>query len=191
MRIIRFLSYLCVIYLIVPAAAFAQTPAANGNSTKVVRVVRVDTPPVIDGRLDEAVWGQADVITDFHQVRPGDGTAPSERTEVYLLYGDDALYIGARMYDSEPDRLAAPTVRHGQGLGRDDRLVVILDPFNTRRGGYRFETNSNGVRHDALYDNPDSFNSNWTVIWDTSGPAPALRVHGGAWPSYMISHFRR
>ena len=168
MRIIKFLPYLCVIYLIVPAAASAQTPVANGNSTKVVRVVRVDTPPVIDGRLDEAVWGQADVITDFHQVRPGDGTPPSERTEVYLLYGDDALYIGARMYDGEPDRMAAPTVRHGQGLGRDDRLVVILDPFNTRRGGYRFETNSNGVRHDALYDNPDSFNSNWTVIWDTA-----------------------
>jgi hypothetical protein len=157
-----------VIYLIVPAAAFAQIPVANGNSTKVVRVVRVDTPPVIDGRLDEAVWGQADVITDFHQVRPGDGTPPSERTEVYLLYGNDALYIGARMYDSEPDRMAAPTVRHGQGLGRDDRLVLILDPFNTRRGGYRFETNSNGVRHDALYDSPDSFNSNWTVIWDTA-----------------------
>lgn len=185
MRIIRFLSYLCVIYLIVPAAASSQTPAANGNSTKVVRVVRVDTPPVIDGRLDEAVWGQADVITDFHQVRPGDGTAPSERTEVYLLYGDDALYIGARMYDSEPDRLAAPTVRHGQGLGRDDRLVVILDPFNTRRGGYRFETNSNGVRHDALYDNPDSFNSNWTVIWDT-----AASIFDRGWTSELEIPFK-
>ena len=134
----RFLSYLCVIYLILPAAASAQTAVANGNSTKVVRVVRVDTPPVIDGRLDEAVWAQAEVITDFHQIRPGDGTPPSERTEVYLLYGDDALYIGARMYDSEPDRIAAPTVRHGQGLGRDDRLVVILDPFNTQAGRLPF-----------------------------------------------------
>ena len=185
MRIIRFLSYLCVIYLILPAAASAQTAVANGNSTKVVRVVRVDTPPVIDGRLDEAVWGQAEVITDFHQVRPGDGTPPSERTEVYLLYGDDALYIGARMYDSEPERMAAPTVRHGQGLGRDDRLVVILDPFNTRRGGYRFETNSNGVRHDALYDNPDSFNSNWTVIWDT-----AAAIFDQGWTSEVEIPFK-
>ena len=174
-----------MIYLILPAAASAQVVVANGNSTKVVRVVRVDTPPVIDGRLDEAVWGQADVITDFHQVRPGDGTPPSERTEVYLLYGDDALYIGARMYDSEPDRMSAPTVRHGQGLGRDDRLVVILDPFNTRRGGYRFETNSNGVRHDALYDNPDSFNSNWTVIWDT-----AASIFDQGWTSELEIPFK-
>ena len=68
-----------------------------------VRVVGVDAPPIIDGRLDEAVWEQADVITDFHQTRPGDGTEPSERTEVYLLYDSDALYVGARMYDSEPE----------------------------------------------------------------------------------------
>jgi len=185
MRIIQFLSYLSVIYLILPAAAFAQTAVANGNTTKVVRVVRVDTPPVIDGRLDEDVWAQAEVITDFHQVRPGDGTPPSELTEVYLLFGDDALYVGARMYDSEPDRMAAPTVRHGQGLGRDDRLVLILDPFNTGRGGYRFETNSNGVRHDALYDNPDSFNSNWTVIWDT-----AAAVFDKGWTSEVEIPFK-
>ena len=69
-----------------------------------------------------------------HQIRPGDGNEPSERTEVYLIYDDDALYVGARMYDSQPERIAAPTVRHGQGLGSDDRLVVILDPFNTGRG---------------------------------------------------------
>jgi hypothetical protein len=87
---------------------------------------------------------------------------------VYLIYGDEALYVGARMFDSDPDRIAAPTVRHGQGLGRDDRLVIILDPFNTQRGGYRFETNSNAVRHEALYETPDSFNSNWTVIWDSA-----------------------
>ena len=185
MRIIQFLSYLSVIYLILPADAFAQTAVANGNTTKVVRVVRVDTPPVIDGRLDEDVWAQAEVITDFHQVRPGDGTPPSELTEVFLLYGDDALYVGARMYDSDPDRMAAPTVRHGQGLGRDDRLVVILDPFNTGRGGYRFETNSNGVRHDALYDNPDSFNSNWTVIWDT-----AAAVFDKGWTSEVEIPFK-
>src|SRR5690606_39863447 len=75
-------------------------------------------------------------ITDFHQIRPGNQTPPSEPTEVYVLYDDDALYIGARMADSEPDLIAAPVIRHGQGLGSDDRLVVILDPRSGgRRGG--------------------------------------------------------
>ena len=167
-RTALFLSSLCLMYLVLPDAASAQGAPIGATPEKVVRVVRVESPPEVDGRLDDEVWKRADVITDFHQIRPGDGTEPSERTEVHLLYNDDALYIGARMYDSEPDRIAAPTVRHGQGLGRDDRLVVILDPFNTRRGGYRFETNLNGVRHDALYANVSSFQSEWTVIWDAA-----------------------
>ena len=92
---------------------------------KQVRAVRVATPPVIDGRMDEAVWQQAEPITDFHQIRPGNQTEPSERTEVYVVYDDDAMYIAARMYDSEPHLIAAPVIRHGQGMGSDDRLVVI------------------------------------------------------------------
>ena len=147
--------------------------------------MRVQSPPVIDGVLDDSIWQEANVIDDFHQIRPGDGTEPSERTEVYLIYDDDALYIGARMYDSEPDRIAAPTMRHGQGLGSDDRLVVILDPFNTRRSGYRFETNLNGVRHDALYDQPNSFESEWTVIWD----AAASRFESG-WTAELAIPFK-
>ncbi len=165
---------LCLLHLLRPDAALAQgTPnTPNTASTdKAVRVTRVAAPPTVDGRLDEAIWQQADVITDFHQIRPGNGTAPSERTEVYLLYTTDALYIGARMFDSEPGRIAAPTARHGQGLGRDDRLVVILDPFNTGRSGYRFETNINAVRHEALYDDVSSFESEWTVIWDSAATA--------------------
>jgi hypothetical protein len=154
-------------------ALSTQVDAQNAATTSVtgqkqVRAVRVDSAPVIDGKLDDAVWQQAEVITDFHQIRPGDGTAPSEPTEVLVLYTEDALYIGARMADSDPELIAAPTIRHGQGLGGDDRLVVIVDPFNTRRTGYRFETNLNGVRHDALYQSVSSFSGDWSTIWDTA-----------------------
>src|SRR3989337_728956 len=123
MRWLLFIS--CIVLVsnsLLPAAASAQNAPANDGGSKVVRAVRVASPPVIDGRLADAVWQQAEPITDFHQIRPGNGTPPSERTEVYLVYDDRALYIGARMYDSEPGRIAAPTVRHGQGLGSDDRL---------------------------------------------------------------------
>ena len=98
-----------------PTRAFAQGAQATDDATKVVRVVRVETRPVIDGRLDEAIWQQADVITDFHQIRPGNGTPPSERTEVYLLYDSDALYIGARMFDKGSQRFA---------FARDERHTI-------------------------------------------------------------------
>lgn len=149
---------------LVAAGAQAQEPSLVRS--KEVRAVRVDTAPVIDGVLDEAVWQQAEPITDFHQTRPGDGAEPSEPTIVYVIYTEDALYVGAIMHDREPHLIAAPTIRHGQGLGPDDRLVLILDPFNTRRTGYRFETNLNSVRHDALYQNISSFSADWSTIWD-------------------------
>ncbi|MGD8324795.1 MAG: carbohydrate binding family 9 domain-containing protein [Gammaproteobacteria bacterium] len=154
--------------LLVAASAAGQSNTSQEDELKRVRVIRIDSPPVIDGNLDDQVWQQAEVVTDFHQTRPGDGTMPSEPTELYLLYDEDAIYIGARMYDSNPELIAAPTFRHGQGLGSDDRLVVILDPFNSRRAGYRFETNANGIRHDALYQDITSFQSDWTAIWDTA-----------------------
>lgn len=146
--------------------AIAQSTGSGTQQTKQFRAVRVDTAPVVDGILDDAVWQQAEVITDFHQIRPGDGTTPSEPTEVRVIYTADALYIAARMADSNPELIAAPTIRHGQGLGPDDRLIVILDPFNSRRTGYRFETNLNAVRHEALYQNINSFSADWVTIWD-------------------------
>jgi hypothetical protein len=147
-------------------ASTVNTAPVSGAEQKQVQAVHVASAPVVDGKLDDAVWQQAQPITEFHQIRPGDGTAPSEPTEVYVVYTDDALYIGARMADSDPTLISAPTIRHGQGLGPDDRLVVILDPFNTRRTGYRFETNLNAVRHEALYQSVTSFSSDWVTIWD-------------------------
>jgi hypothetical protein len=173
------------------AIALAGSASAQEVSTtpvlaqKQVRAVRVDTPPVIDGRMDDAVWQQAEPITDFHQIRPGNQTEPSERTEVYVVYDDDAMYIAARMYDSEPHLIAAPVIRHGQGMGSDDRLVVILDPFNTQRTGYRFETNLNAARHEALYTSVNSFQIEWNTIWDT-----ATSVDGNSWIAELEIPFK-
>ena len=171
---------------LVSAVTQAQiTETAPATAQKQVRAVRVATPPVIDGRMDDAVWQQAEPITDFHQIRPGNQTEPSERTEVYVVYDDDAMYIAARMYDSEPDLIAAPVIRHGQGMGSDDRLVVILDPFNTQRTGYRFETNLNAARHEALYTSVNSFQIEWNTIWDT-----ATSVDGNSWIAELEIPFK-
>ena len=151
-----------------------ESPATSGP--KEFRAIRVERSPEIDGVLNDEVWSRAEVITDFHQTRPGNGTPTSERTEVYVVYTDEALYIGARMFDSEPELIAAPVIRHGQGMPSDDRLVVILDPFNSRRAGYRFETNLNAARHDALYTSVSSFSLDWNTIWDV-----ATSVDGQSW----------
>jgi hypothetical protein len=184
MHTIHVAAILFLLHLMLVPVVMAQS-ASDADSNKQVRVVRVESAPLIDGRLDDPVWQDAEVLTDFHQTRPNNGAEPSDPTEVYLIYGDDALYIGARMYDSEPQRIAAPTVRHGEGLRRDDRIVVILDPFHTGRGAYRFETNANGVRHDALYDSVSSFESEWTIIWDA-----AAAYFDGGWEAEIAIPFK-
>lgn len=158
---------------------------AETVASKQFRAARVENPPIVDGVLDDAVWSVAEVITDFHQTRPGNGTPTSERTEVYVVYTDHALYIAARMFDSEPDLIAAPVIRHGLGMPSDDRLVVILDPFNSRRAGYRFETNLNAARHDALYTSVSSFTLDWSTIWDA-----AARVDGNSWVAELEIPFK-
>lgn len=157
----------------------------RGVEAKRFRAVRVSSAPVLDGVIDDAVWQQAEKITDFHQSRPGDHAEPSEQTELYVVYTEDALYVAARMYDSDPELISAPTIRHGQGLPFDDRLVIILDPFNQGRAGYRFETNINGVRHDSLYETPTAFRLDWNTIWET-----ATSVDGESWVAEVEIPFK-
>ena len=177
---------LCLACSTAAAGVLAQDQQAESAAgRKQFRAVRVSEPPVIDGVLDEAIWRQAERVTDFHQIRPGDGAAPSEPTELYVVYTDDAIYVGAIMADSEPALIAAPTIRHGQGLGGDDRLVLILDPFNTRRTGYRFETNLNAVRHDALYTQINSFSGDWSTIWEV-----ATSTYENGWIAEMEIPFK-
>ena len=147
------------------ALLFSTYVLAQGKS---VGMVRTDTVPAIDGKLDDAVWAQAAVIDDFLQIRPGDGTPPSDRTEVYLLYDKDALYVGARMWDSgSPHDVTRNVMKQGNTLAEEDRLAIVLDPFNSGRSGYRFEVNANGVRNDMLYVN-NQLQSEWTVIWEAA-----------------------
>ncbi len=101
-------------------AAFAGSDAVAQSSPpdmdKKFQVVRLDTKPKIDGKLDEAVWQQAAVIEDFHQISPIEYAAASQRTEIRVFYTRDALYIGGRMYDTgkvtaQTLRQAAPSLR--------------------------------------------------------------------------------
>lgn len=157
--------------LIAAFVAAAQAPDTTESAmaaTKTVAITRVATPPVIDGVIDEPVWQLAEVIGDFLLTRPIDGAEPSEPTEIRLLYDDDNLYISGRMFDRAPEDISANVMTHGSGLGQDDRIAIVIDPFNSGRNGYRFETNANGIRHEALYTNITEFQSEWEIIWDAA-----------------------
>jgi hypothetical protein len=63
--------------------------------------VRIERPPVLDGRLDDPVWLRAQSIGGFRETDPQEGTSPAESTTVMIVYDDAAIYVGARLYDAE------------------------------------------------------------------------------------------
>ena len=153
----------CICLPVVAAPALGQT--RDDAVEKSFRAVRTEIPPILDGRLDEEVWALADVVEDFHEVTPDEYDEPSQRTQVFVLYDDDNLYIAAKLWDTEPDEITAQILRQGSGVGNDDNFGVILDPFHDRRSGYRFQVNPNGVRAEAIYQNTTQTQSNWQGIW--------------------------
>jgi hypothetical protein len=152
-----------VVISLIAAGAHGQTELQDPG-VKSVQMVRTATPPVIDGVLDDPVWANAAFIDNLHQVDPVEYAEPFERTEIFLLYDDDALYVGIKLYD-DPDEITAQNLRQNDSVGQDDRIFVTIDPFNDQRSGYYFGLNPNGVRMDGIYQNVTEFYSAWDSIY--------------------------
>jgi hypothetical protein len=165
--------------------ALAQEAAILGSQEKSVRIVRTASPPVIDGSLDEAVWATAAMVDDLHEIQPTEYDEPSERTVVLLLYDDDTLYIGARMYDREPGLITDRILRQGEQVFGDDWFSVMLDTFHDRRSGYRFFTNPNGIRQEGLYQNVTDSLWDWTTIWEA-----AAKIDDEGWTAELAIPFK-
>jgi hypothetical protein len=167
------ISVLAGVLAIIASPLPAQTPSPAADKT--VRAQRTDQPITIDGRLDEPAWITAATVDDFYQILPVEYAQPGERTQVRLLYDDDALYVAAKMWDDEPDRITANVLRQGDQSSTDDDFTIILDPFNDSRSGYRFQINPNGVRREGLYQNTSQIQWDWQGIWQ----AETTRVDDG------------
>lgn len=142
-------------------------PAENlaAGEYKQIQAVRVGRAPVIDGVLNDAVWAEAVVINDLHQVRPYEYTEPIERSEFYVIYDKDAIYVGGHHWDSQPDKIVANRLIQEASMSGEDRVTVVLDPFNNKRSGYAFTLNLNNVRRDGLFITPTKFYGDWDGIW--------------------------
>ena len=146
-----------------PHSSAEELPAAQ---CKTLRTIRVDTPPVIDGVLDDEAWKTAPVINDLHQVEPVEFAPPSRRSEFFVVYDSDALYIGAHLYD-DPDKIIGNIMRQGDFIFDDDFIDIIIAPFDNDRSGYSFMLNVNNVRMDGIFEGPRNINYDWDGIWKT------------------------
>ena len=147
-------------------AAAQEAPGEDARSgrNKTLEMVHADTPPVIDGVMDE-VWSTGALIDDLHQTDPVEYAEPSEKTIVRVLYDKDFLYLSAMMYHEDSSKIVANKLIQGSNLRFDDKFRVYINPFNDGRNGYLFQTNANGVRTDGILENVTDMNFDWTGIW--------------------------
>ena len=163
-----FLAVMLRAALMVPAffcaSVVAQEELVIGAEDKTLSIGRGDAP-VLDGRLDEAVWQTATVIEDLHQIEPIEYSTPSERTVIRVYYDDNALYMGARMYDSQAENITATILRQGAQFWGDDYISILVAPFNDLRNGNRFQMNPNGIRMECSFYDIAGQDWNWNGIW--------------------------
>lgn len=160
--------WLALACLCLPLGTASPTLAQAVRVTETqppVQVVRRTDEIRLDGRLDEAQWREAPASTAFQQRDPVQGAAATERTEVRLLYDEDALYIGARLFDSAPDSIVARLGRRDVEL-EADRFGVFIDPYYDRRTGYYFGVNAAGTLYDGVLMNDDWDDDSWDGVWE-------------------------
>ena len=173
-----------VAFVVVATSALAapssgqQTPAAHGP-VPIVQAFRATAPIVIDGRLDDEAWLRATAATEFIQRDPEEGKPVSEQTELRVAYDDGALYIGARMRDREPVRIARQLARRDQE-GEADAFSLYLDPHHDHLTGAVFSVSAAGVQSDATIYNDSWSDGTWDAVWES-----ATRIDEDGWIAEM------
>lgn len=149
---------------------------------KVIRAGRIDTPPTIDGVVDEAVWNTVEPAVDWVKLDPVNGGPSDHETEMRFLYDDVAFYVSATMY-------ADPATIKTQLGKRDDENVVAdwvgiwFSPFNDGANDLNFSVTAAGVQIDAKY-SPNNQDSNWDPVWES-----AVTIHEEGWSVEMAIPF--
>jgi hypothetical protein len=158
-------SVLMVLCVFIPRSSQANQEVTAPDKT--IHAVRSQDDISIDGRLDESSWAYASPISDFTQREPLQDDPPTEKTEVRLVYDDEAIYFGIMMFDSEPQKIVKRLARRDRPWDAD-YVSVSIDPYHDHRSGFYFTVNAAGIEGDGLMYNDTRRDSDWDGVWDSS-----------------------
>lgn len=173
-------TWVCIVTLLAASPSLcAQSGAASQEPQgqvgaqaplRTAQASRVDRAPKLDGTLDDPLWQQASPIFNFLQREPYEGQAPTETTEVRILYDKHEVYFGITCFDSNPKAIVATELRRDVSQELDDYFEIIIDSSHDRRNAYVFQVNPLGTQRDALIteeqaaENGDG-DPGWDGVW--------------------------
>jgi hypothetical protein len=147
-------------------ALFFVTAAGAGFAVPGLELHPTATPPKIDGVLDDAAWRAAAHSDAFRQIYPLEDAAATERTEFWVTYDADCLYVGVRSHDSAGAAgIRAYSMQRDQDNGSDDIVRIVFDTFHRQSDGYYFALTAAGGQHDGLVQNKEEGNDQWDGLW--------------------------
>jgi hypothetical protein len=155
------------------AEVAATTVTADGEWPPRIEALRVSTPPVVDGRLDDQAWQAPPLpLGDWITYNPLNGEKLAQRTEVWLAYDEKSLYFAFHCIDPEPDKVRATLSRRDQ-LFNDDWVGLSLDGVGTGQTSYDMFVNPRGVQGDILTTSSagEQLAPDW--VWDSAGQTTA------------------
>jgi hypothetical protein len=140
----------------------------NIYSQKKVLLAKSTTEHIsIDGKINETIWEKSSVATDFVMFEPDNGKPinNTKKTEVRILYDNDAIYIAATLYDDDPTKIKKE-ITNRDVFGVSDNFSVYINGFNDGQQDFRFFVSSAGVQADCLA-TEESEDFTWDAIWDS------------------------
>jgi hypothetical protein len=143
-----------------PSSRYVRKDAA-------VQIPRLDSPPVIDGKLDDSVWQQAALFGDFVQTQPGDNVKPTHPTEFMMGYDSKNLYLAFRIIQDK-DKVRA-TVARRDNIFNDDYVLVHLDTFNDQRQAYLLFFSPLGIQADGTFTEGRGEDYSLDIVMESKG----------------------
>ena len=180
--------------LLAPTFSFAQDtpPALSATSSRdvegriTVRAVRLQEPLRLDGTLDEAVYTTVTPVSDFIQTEPRSGTLSTERTEMWVTFDAENVYVSVRASESQPDRMVVNEMRRdSQNIFQNENFQFSFDTFLDRRNSVAFQFNPIGGRMDGQVTNETDYNGDWNPLWRLE-----VRRHETGWTAEAAVPFK-
>ena len=157
------------------AAVSAQDDSALTRTPLHYIVHRTDSPPRIDGKLDDPAWQAASWTEYFSDIEGDARPKPSLKTHVKMLWDDQYLYIGAEL---EEPNVWAYVQHHDEVVFRDNDFEVFLNPDNNAKHYFEIETNAIGTIFDLFLPEPYRTGGSALVPWNVDGLKKGIHIDG-------------
>lgn len=153
--------------LLIGIPVFAKPPKKKKPNS--MQAVKTNKSPKIDGVLDESIWQDSKgfYMGNFVQSSPNNGEKSQQKTELRVIYNDFAIYVGAKLYDTEPQKIRKELGQRDSFRKNADLFAVTFDTYHNQQNAFGFGVSAAGVQVDYFV-TPGNLDANWNAVWNSS-----------------------